>query len=360
MTESPEWSKKTPVTDGIKILLAAASGLALMATATLVASGLLSAPWRGKQVVRALGIPRPAIIAHRGASYLAPEGTLPAFLMARELGADYLEIDLQRTKDGILIALHDHDLSRTTDAAEVFPGREKDAIDTFTFAELQRLDAGSWFNRKFPERARRSFTGLRILRLEEVIEAAESGSHRPGLYIETKAAHLFPGIERQLVESLVDRGWIGRTGSVVGSRVIFQSFEPESLVRLKELVPQVPRTLLIDEIMVSKEGLDSLIRRAAELGAGIGTWGSRRAFGPHWSVEDAPRRYMTTWPWQTGMAHRAGLFVHPWTINDRWEMWMATLSGADGLFTDRTELALSLYGRTAHGDLEELWNRIGY
>src|SRR5512134_3528447 len=67
-----------------------------------------------------------------------------------------------------------------------------------------------------------------------------------------------------------------------------------------------------------------------------------------------------TWPWYTGRAHQAGLFVHCWTIDDRWEMWMVKLGGADGIFTNRTELALAVYGRATHGGLDRLWNEIGY
>jgi len=344
----------------IKMILATAVLVVLLAVGLLVLSGLFSEPSRGKQVVQALGIPRPAIIAHRGASYLAPEETRPAFMMARELGADYLEFDVQRTKDGVLIVLHDDDLSRTTNVTEVFPGRGKDTIDTFTFAELQRLDAGSWFNREFPDRARGSFKGLPILRLEEVIEIAASGSTHPGIYIETKAAHRFPGIEQELVDVLTAREWIGRPESTRRARVIFQSFEPESLERFKKLAPHIPRLLLIDEVMVGKTGWDALVVKAAAIGAGIGTWGSRWAFGPQWSAKDVPRRYMMTWPWYTGQAHRAGLFVHPWTIDDRWEMWMVALSGADGIFTNRAELALCVYRKAEPVDLDALWKRIGY
>jgi len=60
------------------------------------------------------GIPYPAVIAHRGASYDAPESTAAAYKVARDLGADYLELDLQRSKDGVLFALHDNNLQRTT------------------------------------------------------------------------------------------------------------------------------------------------------------------------------------------------------------------------------------------------------
>lgn len=340
--------------------LATVAAVTLLVMGLLIGSGLMSAPSRGKKLVRALGIPRPAVIAHRGASYLAPEETRPAFLLARELGADYLEFDIQRTKDGVLIALHDDDLSRTTNVADIFPGREKDTVDTFTFTELQQLDAGSWFNRRFPERARGSFKGLTILRLEDIIGIAESGSYRPGIYIETKAALRFPGIERQLVDTLAAHGWITGTGPRDRARLIFQSFEPESLTRLKELAPDIPRLLLIDEVMTSRESWELVLKKAAEIGAGIGTWGYRWAFGPHWSLKDASMRYLTTWPWYTGQAHRAGLFVHPWTIDDRWEMWMVTLGGADGVFTNRAELALAVYGRATHGDLDSIWNRIGF
>ena len=323
----------------------------------------------GKELAGRLGVPRPAIIAHRGASYFAPEESAPAYLLAREMGVDYLELDLQRTKDGVLIAVHDDDLRRTTNIAEVFPGRETDTVDKFTFAELQSLDAGSWFNTRFPDRARPSFKNVRILRLEDVMDIAEGGLHKPGLYIETKSARRFPGIEKQLVAILTARGWIrplGRDESPrterarVPARVIFQSFEPDSLALLKELAPQVPAILLIDETMMRKDGWDALLRKAKQLGAGIGTWGYQWSRDPGWSNKDAPSRYVTTWPWYTGQAHRAGLLVHSWTVDDRWEMWMVSLFGADGFFTNRAESALLFYGRADHIDLKPMWEKIGY
>ena len=325
----------------------------------------------GKDLAERLGVPRPAIIAHRGASYFAPEETGPAYLLAREMGVDYLELDLQRTKDGVLIALHDDDLRRTTNIAAVFPGREMDTVDKFTFAELQSLDAGSWFNSKFPDRARASFKNVRIRRLEDVMDIAESGSHKPGLYLETKSARRFPGIEKQLVEILTARRWIrlqrnnasespqaerGR----VPARVIFQSFEPDSLARLKGLAPHVPGVLLIDETMLRKDGWDALLRMANKVGGGIGTWGYHWSRDPEWSITDAPNRYLTTWPWYTGQAHRAGLLVHPWTVDDRWEMWMVSIFGADGIFTNRPDSALLFYDRVDHIDLKTMWERIGY
>ena len=69
-------------------------------------------------------------------------------------GADFLEADIQRSKDGVLFALHDDTLERTTDAKTRYPGREKLPVSEFTWDELSQLDAGSWFNAKHPERAR--------------------------------------------------------------------------------------------------------------------------------------------------------------------------------------------------------------
>jgi glycerophosphoryl diester phosphodiesterase len=322
-----------------------------------------------KELAERLGVPRPAIIAHRGASYFAPEESAPAYLLAREMGVDYLELDLQRTRDGVLIALHDDDLRRTTNIAEVFPGREIDTVDKFTFAELQNLDAGSWFNIRFPDRARASFKNVRILRLEDVIDIAEGGFHKPGLYIETKSARRFPGVEKQLVDILTARGWIRPLRKGVSespgtrrvlARVIFQSFEPDSLALLKQLAPQLPAVFLIDETMMRKEGWSALLSKAKQVGVGIGTWGYHWSRDPDWSTKDAPNRYLTTWPWYTGQAHRAGLLVHPWAVDDRWEMWMVSLFGADGFFTNRPESALLFYGRADHIDLKAMWERIGY
>ena len=349
--------KQSGVGRSARTILSTVVIFSLLVTALLILAWWFGTPSEGKKLAEASGMPRPAIIAHRGASYLAPEETRPAFLLARELGADYLEFDIQRTKDGVLIALHDDDLRRTTNVAEVFPGREKQTIDTFTFAELRQLDAGSSFNFRFPDRARASFNGLHILRIEEILEIAEGGTPRPGVYIETKAASRFPGIEQDLVDLLRRRGWIQAGGD--RARVVFQSFEPESLARLKTLAPEIPRLLLIDEVMTGRKTWDGLLAQAADISQGIGTWGFRWAYGPHWSFGAAPSRYVTTWPWYTGQAHRAGLFVHCWTVDDRWEMWMVSLGGADGIFTNRTELAMNVYHQHLP-DLDGLWRKIGY
>jgi len=88
---------------------------------------------------------KPLIIAHRGAAYLAPENTMPAFQKADEVGAHGWEVDVRISIDGVFFLMHDTDLRRTTDVAVVFPDKIDEDASSFTIAELRQLDAGSWF-----------------------------------------------------------------------------------------------------------------------------------------------------------------------------------------------------------------------
>ena len=95
---------------------------------------------------------KPLIIAHRGASFHAPENTLASAELAVQLGVFGLETDVVVSQDGIPYLMHDDTLLRTTDVAAVFPGREKARAETFSLAEVQRLNAGEWFTRRDPYR----------------------------------------------------------------------------------------------------------------------------------------------------------------------------------------------------------------
>ena len=94
--------------------------------------------------------PKPRLIAHRGASMLAPENTMSAARQAQALGADGLEVDIRISLDGIPFLMHDSSLLRTTNVVSVFPGREGDRPENFTLAELKQLNAGEWFYRSDP------------------------------------------------------------------------------------------------------------------------------------------------------------------------------------------------------------------
>jgi glycerophosphoryl diester phosphodiesterase len=86
---------------------------------------------------------QPLTIAHRGASAEAPENTLAAVRRAVELGADAVELDVQRSRDGALNVMHDTTLERTTSVRQAFPGRAPWRVADFNLDEIRRLDAGS-------------------------------------------------------------------------------------------------------------------------------------------------------------------------------------------------------------------------
>jgi len=286
-------------------------------------------------------IPRPAVMAHRGASYLAPEETEPAYLLARDLGADYLEMDVQRTKDHVLIAFHDDSFERMTNVAQVFPGRGKSGVEDFALGELKQLDAGSWFNLQHPDRARNKYVGTKILTIEEILKIAESGENKPSLYMETKSPERHPGFEQELVDLLKSHGWLGKFGNGI-SKVVFQSFDASSLQRLKDLAPEVPRVYLINKDMVKRSGWDKLIVEAAALGDAIGPAGN------------------VCWPWNLGKAHQAGLLVHVYTINENWQFRLFSFSGADGFFTDHCDALMRYYGRPTLPNPNGILVKCGY
>ena len=87
-------------------------------------------------------------IAHRGASAYAPENTMVAFEKAIAMGAHMFELDAHVSKDGTVIVFHDDVLTKCTNALQVFPERKTYFVSDFTYDELQKLDAGSWFLEK--------------------------------------------------------------------------------------------------------------------------------------------------------------------------------------------------------------------
>src|SRR6476661_5933958 len=168
--------------------------------------------------------PEIAIIAHRGASGHAPEHTFAAYDRAVDMGADYLEQDLQMTADGELVVLHDETLDRTTDASG--PVAER------TLDQLRGLDAGSWFDPRF--------AGERIPTLDAVLTRY---GHDQRYYIETKAPG--DGMEERLVELLRRHGLIEPAHE--HWQVLIQSFSEPSLRLMRELEPRLPLIQLVGQ-----------------------------------------------------------------------------------------------------------------
>ncbi len=138
-----------------------------------------------------------------------------------------MENDVQRTKDGELVVVHDDSLQRTTDVEEVFPDRAPWKVKDFTAAEIARLDAGSWFDP--------AYAGARVPTLEQFVHRVDQ--HRQKLLLEIKNPELYPGIERDILKVLGNEGWLDRAH--VQQRLIVQSFSTDSVRTVHELKPEV-------------------------------------------------------------------------------------------------------------------------
>ncbi|WP_069884453.1 glycerophosphodiester phosphodiesterase family protein [Streptomyces luteocolor] len=169
----------------------------------------------------------PLVVAHRGASAYAPENTFAAIDKARDMGFRWVENDVQRTKDGELVIMHDDTLKRTTNVEEVFPDRAPWKVADFTAAEIAKLDAGSWFG---PE-----YAGQRVPTLEQYMRRV-SHNHQK-LVFEFKKPELYPGIEKQGLRVLRKTGWLDKHH--VKSKLVIQSFSADSVKTVHALRPDV-------------------------------------------------------------------------------------------------------------------------
>jgi glycerophosphoryl diester phosphodiesterase len=254
-------------------------------------------------------------IAHRGASGHAPEHTIAAFDMAWEWGVDYLEQDLQMTADGVLVVLHDDTLDRTARGPE---GLCTGPVIERTLEEIRQCEVGSWFNQRFPDRARQEFAGQRIPTLEELFQRY---GDRANYYIETKNPESAPGMEERLLE-LIGRYGL-RAGAVERRAVLIQSFSEASLKKIHALDPELPLIRLLEGPSSAPEPGTDLSAELRPLLEDIATYavgiGASRFTVDHALVRDA---------------HALDLQVHPYTVNLRLEMERLWNIGVDGLFTD--------------------------
>lgn len=260
------------------------------------------------------------VIAHRGASGHAPESTLAAYELAHEWNVDYLELDAQLTADGEVVVFHDDAIDRTSD------GEGK--INDFTLEELKGLDTGTWFNEANADKADAAFAGSQILTLDELFERF---GHDARYYIETKSPQLNPGLEEALVETLEEYDM------VESGRVLVQSFEQDSLLKVQQLNDDIPLIQLVwyspseedESRLVEWTGVtpdpteisDEDFQAVAEYATGIGT--NFIYEGEEVIDADFIRQ-----------ANENGLPVHVYTINDSDEMKRLMEMGANGLFTN--------------------------
>jgi glycerophosphoryl diester phosphodiesterase len=249
----------------------------------------------------------PTVIAHRGASGYAPENTLAAVDKAAELGVAWVENDVQRTRDGELVVLHDDSLRRTTDVEEIFPGRAPWKVKDFTAAEIARLDAGSWFGA--------AYAGARVPTLRQYVHRVEL--HHQKLLLEIKNPELYPGIERQTLKLLSNEGWLDQQH--LANRLIVQSFSADSVRTVHRLKPGVKTGFL---------GTPS----AADLPA-CATFADQ--INP--SYGSISMGYVSSVHAFTG-PHGRPLEVFTWTVNTADAARLVAGYGVDGIITNRPDV----------------------
>ncbi|KUN03930.1 glycerophosphodiester phosphodiesterase [Streptomyces yokosukanensis] len=252
------------------------------------------------------------VIAHRGASAYAPENTLASIDKAAQLGFSWVENDVQRTKDGELVVIHDDSLQRTTNVEQVFPGRAPWKVKDFTAAEIARLDAGSWYSP--------AYAGTRVPTLKEYMCQVEHNHEK--LLLEIKNPELYPGIEQQTLKLLGNQSWLDQKHL---GRLIVQSFSADSIRTVHKLRPAVT-TAYLGAPGVAQ--LRDYARFADLINPSYGSLSPAYVSAVH--SFDGP--------------HGKPLEVFAWTVNDAPTARKVAGYGVDGLITNKPDVVRAALG----------------
>jgi glycerophosphoryl diester phosphodiesterase len=264
------------------------------------------------------------VVAHRGFRALAPENTLASAGKAAEAGATWWELDVAASSDGTLVVLHDDTLVRTTDAKAVYPDRKPWSVYDFSYEELSRLDAGSWFEAADPFReiasgrvGRADLDAYKSTRLPTLKEALEfTKAHGMKLYVEIKDATgraCDPWIAERTVEIIRDEGML--------DSVIVQSFNLDYARRAKLAEPRLRTAALFEKRLEAGE----LVAILKAIGAS--SWNPKMQI-----LDEATLKAVRA----------AGFDSAVWTVNDPRDMRRLLDWGATGIITDYPDRALSL------------------
>jgi glycerophosphoryl diester phosphodiesterase len=304
------------VRTGIFVLVLAMA--AALTAALLVTPGQASAEKKPPEDAPVLNV------GHRGASGYAPEHTIPAYDLALKMGADYIEQDLQLTRDGVLVVLHDETLNRTArPTAESAPGDCTGLVREKTLAQIKTCDVGSWFNQTYPQYAKPEYVGLRIPTLEEVFQKYRKSTN---YYIETKSPESAPGMEEELLRLMDEYGLTEPAAEKW--QVLIQSFSPASLQKIHTLDPSLPLIQLFSGAETS-QSIQARLDATATYAVGI---------GPSKGDVDKPL---------VDAAHARCLDVHPYTVNESAEMRSLIAVGVDGMFTNFPDRLEAVLGKEA-------------
>ncbi len=243
-----------------------------------------------------LNLKQPVIFAHRGASGYAPENTLTAFDHALSLGAEAIELDVKLTGDGHVIVLHDQLVDRTTNGIG--------DLRNFTLAQVQELDAGSYFSAQF--------SGEKIPSLAQVFDAFGGK-----LFINIELTNYKTygdGLTDKVVE-LIDQYKLDQW-------VMFSSFHPSNILRARKLKPGIPSALL------ALPGANGRMQRSI-----AGKWISPKLIHPYLGDVDGAL---------IQREKKRGRRVHVWTVNEPEDIARMIQLGVNGIFTDFPDRAIQI------------------
>lgn len=224
--------------------------------------------------------------AHRGASGYFPENTMMAFEKAIEMNCTGIETDVQMTKDGVLVLIHDEHVDRTTNGT----GLVKD----YTFSELNKLDAGSFLSS--------SFSKCRIPTVEELINFVEDKNIIINFEIKTGIV-FYENIEEKLIELIYKHK--------MENKVILSSFNHYSMVECKKISKHIKTGLLYMAGLYEPE-----------------------IYCQHTGADALHPFYMAINKEIVSAAHKKGLLVNPYTVNHEKAMKTMLDAGVDGIITN--------------------------
>ncbi|WP_053219318.1 glycerophosphodiester phosphodiesterase [Virgibacillus senegalensis] len=176
------------------------------------------------------------VFAHRGASKRAPENTMPSFQLAYEMGAEGIETDVQLSKDGIPVLIHDETVRRTTNSVGF--------VQDYTYEQLQNLDAGSWFSEKYEN--------TRIISLEDFLIWAQPKQLQLNIELKNNVID-YENLEKKVYDLLIKYKLVKRT--------TISSFNPVSLERFKQIDRKIATALL------TSQRINGLVDYTSGLGA---------------------------------------------------------------------------------------------
>ena len=234
------------------------------------------------------------VFAHRGASAYAPENTMAAFRMAAEQNADGVELDVQMTRDGELVVIHDETVDRVSDG--------KGYVKNFTLEELQSLSAHNHME---------AYIGERIPTLKEVLELMKAEDMEVNIELKT-GIFWYPDIEKKTAALVREMG--------MEKKVIYSSFNHYSIQKLKLLEEEAVTAYLFSDVILDVE-------RYAEI---TGVQGLHPAVY-HLKMADFLKRYQ-----------ESPLAVRVWTVNQEEDIEAFMRAGVDAVITNYPDKAIRI------------------